>query len=156
MTRDMRVDPPVGLTNYDDVDVPLGWKLKDYPLHTHDWRLAFLNRMAEVGYIGLIEAAAHVYDCLNDPKALRCALIAQAAGVSGSGKLAVFNSLNCFLDDFLTLPALPPKLDGESLERRHAKVMLGWQTEHEREEAVVKKFAHILDGRRSVSDAPAN
>ena len=147
MTRDMCFDPHVGLTDYDDEDVPMGWKLKDYPLHTHDWRSAFLNRVAEVGYIGLIEAAAHVYDCLSEPKALRCALIAQLSGVNGSGKLGIFNGLQSFLDDFLTLTALPPKVRGESLESRHAKVMSGWQTEREREEALIWKFAWILDGK---------
>ena len=149
MTSESRITRhSVELTDYGDEDIPVGMRLGTYLLHTPKWRAAFLVRLTEVGYVGLIEAATRIYDLLNEPKEVRCAFIAQRAGASGSGKHAIYCALHNFLDEFLTMPVLSLAPSGESLEQWHARVMSGWQTEHEREEAVVKEFAMILDGRQ--------
>lgn len=134
------------LTDYGDPDVPLGPKLRAYPLDSHQWRTAFLTRLTEVGYIGLIEASGHVYQLLEEPKDNRCKLLAAHAQMVGSGKLAVFQALERFLDDYLCAPSLPVLAEAECVDTWHGMVKARWQTEQDREVALINEFAFILDG----------
>lgn len=128
-------------TDYGDPEwVPLGPKLSSYFLHTVEWREAFLERLVAVGAVALIEAATRVYDLLSEPKDYRCARIAQAGGVSGSGKIAVVNALQAYLDEWLQLPSLIPASSFDDLEGWHAATMAKWASEQERERWVVRKF----------------
>lgn len=130
-------------------DVPYGPKLGSYLLHTPEWREAFLERLVAVGEPALLEAAARVYDLLNEPKDYHCALIAKAAGVSGGGKHAVVKTLRAFIDEWLQPPqAFPSISPGQDLGGWHGAAMQIWKVEHEREAWVVRKFAAALDGKK--------
>lgn len=139
----------VEVTDYGDRDIPVGLRLSAYPLHTDEWRQAFLDRLTQVGYIGLLEAAGHVYDLLFEPKRVHCALVAQLVGVPGAGKLAIYNSLRTFLDDYLYMEPVPPFAPRESLEGWDARVRAKWRKEHEREAQLISSFACILNGEQS-------
>ena len=143
----------IELTNYGDEDIPAGPRLSAYPLHTDQWRQAFLDRLTMVGYIALIEATNHFYDTLIVPKDFHCALVAQLAGVNGSGKLAIYNALRNFLNDFLTVTPLPPSRPDESLEHWHARVMARWERVREREKLLIIAYASILNGDQPLKPA---
>lgn len=135
-------------TNYgDDDDTPYGPRLSSFYLHTPEWREAFLERLVEVGEVALIEATARVYDLLEEPKATRCALIAESAKVSGMGKLAILNALKAYLEEWLQAPPVLPSASRQrSLEAWRATAINTWASEQKRERAVVRKFAAILNG----------
>jgi hypothetical protein len=136
-------------TDYGDPEwIPLGPKLSSYPLHADEWRHAFLERLVAVGSIGVIEAASHVYELLAPPKDYRCAHIAQLAGVKEAGKLALVIVLNAFIEEWLgELGSLPISDNYATLHDWNEAVHSVWASEAEREQAVVAKFATILDGR---------
>ena len=88
------------------------------------------------------------------PKEFRCALVAQLANVSGSGKLAIYNSLEKFLDEFLVMPPVPPSNPGESLDDYHHRVMGLWKQEAEREQQLIRSFASILNAEPPMAAPP--
>lgn len=135
-----------GLSDYGDRDIPIGLRLNAYPLHTCRWRQAFLDRLAQVGYVGLIEASARVYDLLLSPKHYRCAVVAKLAGVEGSGKQAIYCALKRFLDDFLEMRPIPATERGQNLEEWHKRVLAHWHDEEERQRLTIISFADILNG----------
>lgn len=139
-------------TDYGDAEgIPFGPRLSSYLLHTPEWREAFLERLVAVGEPALLEAASRVYDLLAEPKAYYCALIAKAAGVSGTGKVALVTTLQAFLDEWLQpTPPLPPASPGQGLSEWHAAATQVWRSESEREAWVVKKFAAALNGQTAV------
>lgn len=139
---------PAGWTDYGVEDALIGPKLSSYPLHTQEWREAFLQRLVDVGEEVLLEAVSHAWSLLARPKTARASAIAAAAGVDGKGKKALWNVLKRFMDEFLTLDFLPkatvpPSVD---LQRFHMAQMCAWTNEQERERAVVKHYAVILGG----------
>jgi hypothetical protein len=101
-----------------------------------------------VGYIALIEGSGHVYDLLFEPKNFHCALVAQLAGVEGSGKQAIYNALRYFLDEFLTVAPVPSIKPDEKLAYWHARVMAKWEQDREREKQLIVTFSSILNGEQ--------
>lgn len=139
-------------TNYGGAnETPWGPRLSSYHLHTQEWRQAFLERMVAVGEPALLEATARVYDLLEEPKEYRCALIAQGAGVTGSGKIAILNTLRAFLDEWLMQPALPSPGSMGALRDWHRAAMQVWTSEQGREKWVIWKFATALNGELPVT-----
>lgn len=136
----------IELTNYGDEDIPVGPRVSAYPLNTAEWRQAFLTRFVDVGYVALDEAADHVYDLLIRPRGYHCALVAQLANVRGSGRSAVFNTLRSFLDEWLQAPSMPSIHDFTTIADWHRAVHANWSTEHDREKAVIVKYAAWLNG----------
>ncbi|MFN2099617.1 hypothetical protein [Altererythrobacter sp. MF3-039] len=129
-------------------DIPVGPRLSSYHLHTAEWREAFLERLVAVGEPALLEATSRVYELLAEPKDYRSALIAKAAGVTGIGKIAILYTLQAFLDEWLqpTQP-LPPPSSFEDVQSWHKAATRVWNSDSEREQWVVKKFAAVLDGK---------
>jgi hypothetical protein len=134
------------LTNYADDDVPTGPRLSTYPLDTQEWRQAFLERLFYVGYVGVMEATAHVYDLLAPPKEYRCALIGQLTGMAGTGKLVIYTLLTRFLEEMLSMEAVPGFHPNENLEHWHARVRAKWDREWEREKHLIGDYATLLNG----------
>lgn len=148
MRRSDQALSSAGWTDYGGAnDTPYGPRLSSYFLHTQEWREAFLERLVAIGEPGLFEAAARVYDLLAEPKGYYCAMIAQAAKVTGSGKLVILKVLKAFLDEWLQpLGPLSAGSGAKSLEDWHVATMQAWVTENERERWVVMKFAAALNG----------
>ena len=61
---------------------------------------------------GLLMAVNHVWDCLEKPRGLRCAQMAQKIGKTGTGKRAFMRFIKRFLDETvyeLQVPDLPDR-----------------------------------------------
>lgn len=147
MERVDRASLSAGWTDYGGVnDTPYGPRLSSFLLHSQEWREAFLERLVAIGEPGLLEAVTRVYALLEEPKDYHCAVIAQAAGVTGSGKLAILKTLQAFLDEWLQPPGTMPFFrEGQSLEAWHETAMQAWSAENEREVWVVQKYAAALN-----------
>ena len=129
-------------------DVRFGPRVSSFPLHTSEWREAFLERLMEAASLAEFEATSRVYDLLLQPKKFHCAAMAKLAGVPGSGKVAILNVLRAYMDEWVGPPmqSLPPISDFDTMDDWNAHVHAGWASENARERWVVKKYAAILNG----------
>lgn len=133
-------------TDYGIEGVPVGPKLNSFPLHTQEWRVAFLRRLLEVGGEGLLEATSHVWDLLCRPKAARATAIGLAAGAGGMGKKALHNALSAFMEEWMGDMSPPAVPDPSNVDSVHQAYLAHWAKEQEREEEVVARYAALLGG----------
>ena len=120
-------NPDANWTDYGDEDIPVGPRLSAYLLHTDEWRQAFLERLTQVGYIGLIEASERVYAFSPSRRTSVARSWPNSPMYSGSGKLAIYNSLKKFLDEFLVMPPVPPSNPAKAWTTTIARVMGLWE-----------------------------
>jgi hypothetical protein len=132
-----------------DWDEPqLGPPLNAYQLHLRSGREAFLERLVAIGEPGVFSAVAHVWGSLARPAEARCTQMGLLAGTGGKGKVALRKVLTAFISEWLghEMLTLPRWAGGQPLVDWHQKVVRIWAHENEREIAVVRKFAAILNG----------
>lgn len=76
--------------------------LNAYNLSQSEGRFAFLWALYnDYQEDGLLMAVNHIWDCLDKPRGLRCALMAQKVGKTGTGKRALMRFIKRFLDETL-------------------------------------------------------
>ena len=107
----------------------------------------FLYQYCYYGEPLLLSAVSHIWDSLAEPRELRCALIGQASGAGGTGKLALVQMLGQMLEQCSEIGAvLPDKAGYDGPEAYHQAVMNHWTVSYEQERALCKAYGDILDG----------
>ncbi|NAZ36155.1 hypothetical protein [Rubellimicrobium sp. CFH 75288] len=135
---------------------PVPPPLHAFPLHLREGRLGFLRALADYhGEAGLFAAVAHVWASLAPPEEVRCAVMAQRAGCSGRGKVALRRVLRRFLCetfDCFERPAL--WRDVEGMEAMHAAFLAHAEAIAADMDAVAARYETILDGRDPAAPPP--
>lgn len=123
-------------------------KLASFPLHTHEWRLAFLRELYMQGYPALLEGVSHAWALMERPKAARCTYVGLLAGTGGTGKKALYNFFRQMIADALaTMHRIPPIDDFSSLARWNDAVHAQWRDEEAEVDRVIERYALLLVGR---------
>lgn len=137
---------PDGWTDYGLEDAAWGPKLSAYALGVQEQREAFLIRLAEIGEPALLEAVSHIWSLLLSPKTTKCAAMAVSAGVSGAGKVALWNVLASFIAEYVSVEFMMPPEPGRGPHATHAAFTAMWADEANRERAVLARYSDILNG----------
>ena len=115
-------------------------------------REEFLYQYCYYGEPLLLAAVAHIWDSLAEPRQLRCALIGQACGTGGSGKLALALMLNQMLHECCEIGAvLPDKAGYGGPDDYHRAVTDHFATTYDQERALCRAYSAILDGANSAA-----
>ena len=131
-------------------------KLASFPLHTHEWRLAFLRELYMQGYPALLEGVSHAWALMERPKAARCTYVGLLAGTGGKGKKALYNFFRQMIADALdTMHRIPPIDDFPSLARWNDAVYAQWHDEEAEVDRIIERYALLLVGR-TVPPSPGN
>ncbi len=111
-------------------------------------RRDLLWALSESGAGALEAAAIAVWSQLASPRGRRCAAIAQLAGATGSGRVALCRVLGQFLSEMERIePGDLPDIDCfESIADWHAACSLYFAEADDMLSAVVAKYDFILDG----------
>jgi len=155
-TLDVLADPPS-----DVVDIPADYllpkapepliALNTYNLSQSDGRFAFLWALYnDYQEDGLLMAVNHIWDCLDTPRSLRCALMAQKVGKTGNGKRALVRFLRRFLDETLyefEIPDLPDRKTYANFDAWNADCLVHFDRLETRMSAIIARYEAILDGR---------
>lgn len=136
---------------------PLG----DYNLSQPDGRFAFLWALFnDYQEDGLLMAVNHVWACLGTPRSVRCALMAQKVGKTGTGRRALMRFLSRFLEETLhefEIPDLPDRESYLAFEDWSADCLAHFERLETRMSAIIARYEAILDGRepQNVKPVPA-
>lgn len=122
--------------------------LAAFPLQDAHGRWMFLWQLSKRGEEAIFEAVAHVWASLEKPKAIRCSMMGQAAGVGGTGKQALRKVLARFIGEFnaVELTDLPDQKDYDSFEAWNVAANASFEADFAGVDAVTKKYAAILNG----------
>jgi hypothetical protein len=136
--------------------------LNAYNLAQPEGRFAFLWALYnDYQEDGLLMAANHVWNCLDTPRSLRCALMAQKVGKAGTGRKAPVRFLKRFLDETLyefEVPDLPDRQSYDSFEAWNDDCLAHFDDLNARMSKIIARYEAILDGRepKDVRPAPAD
>lgn len=121
--------------------------LTSFALHEPRQRQAFLGEFCRIGEPALFEAVSHIWSSLAQPQEARCTAMGVAAGTGGTGKKALMNLLHGCLEEILAWEhPLPRPEECGSVDEWHAAAMAAFAGEAAREEAVLERYATIIDG----------
>jgi len=127
--------------------------LNVYNLSQPDGRFAFLWALYnDYQEDGLLMAVNHVWDCLDTPRGLRCALMAQKVGKTGTGKRALVRFIRRYLDETLyefDVPDLPDRDLYETFDAWNADCLAHFDSLDQGMSAIIARYEAILDGRDS-------
>lgn len=133
--------------------------LSAYNLSQPDGRFAFLWALFDdYQEDGLLMAVNHVWDCLDKPRGLRCAIMAQKVGKTGTGRRALLRFLSRFLEETLhefEIPDLPDRNAYISFEDWNAACLAHFERVEMRLTAITARYEAILDGREPHDVLPA-
>ena len=125
-------------------DPPL---LTNYSLDDQEERADFLYQYCWYGEPLLMGAVAHIWDSLAEPRLLRCALIGQASGAGGTGKMALVNMLNKMLTECnLIGTEVPGRSSHPRTDAYHGAMMDHFSAMAAEERALCQAYGEILDG----------
>jgi hypothetical protein len=132
--------------------------LSGYNLRQPDGRFAFLWALFnDYQEGGLLMAVNHVWACLDKPRGLRCALMAQKVGETGTGRRALLCFLSRFLEETLhefKIPDLPDRNAYISFEQWNADCLAHFERLELRMTAIIARYEAILDGREPQDTKP--
>jgi hypothetical protein len=121
--------------------------MDSYSLADPEQRADFLYQYCWYGEPLLLAAVSHIWDSLAEPREWRCALIGQACGAGGTGKMALVNMLNQMLAECnLIGTVVPDKASHAGPDRYHGAMMDHFSTMAEQERALCHAYGEILDG----------
>lgn len=126
---------------------PLGAYNLSQPEGRFGFLWALFNDYQEVG---LLMAVNHVWSCLGTPRSLRCALMAQKVGKTGTGRRALMRFLSRFLKETLhefEIPDLPDRNAYVSFEEWNADCLAHFERLELRMSDIIARYEAILDGR---------
>lgn len=106
---------------------------------------------------GLLVAVNHVWDCLDKPRGLRCALMAQKVGKAGTGKRALMRFIKRFLDETLyefEVPILPDRQAYDSFDAWNDACLAHFEELNKRMSKIIARYEAILDGREPEDERP--
>ncbi len=130
--------------------------LNAYNLSQPEGRFAFLWALYnDYQEDGLLMAVNHVWDCLDTPRSLRCALMAQKVGKSGTGKQALMRFLKRFLGETLyefEVPDLPNREAYLHFDEWNDACLEHFDRLNKRMSRIVARYETILDGREPQDD----
>lgn len=133
--------------------------LNAYNLAQPEGRFAFLWALYnDYQEDGLLMAANHVWNCLDTPRSLRCALMAQKVGKAGTGRKALVRFLKRFLEETLyefEVPDLPDRQAYDSFESWNDDCLAHFDDLNARMSKIIARYEAILDGRDSANVQPA-
>lgn len=133
--------------------------LSAYNLSQPDGRFAFLWALFDdYQEDGLLMAVNHVWACLDKPRGLRCALMAQKVGKTGTGRRALLRFLSRFLEETLhefEIPDLPDRNAYISFEDWSAACLAHFERVEMRLTEIIARYEAILDGREPHDVLPA-
>lgn len=125
--------------------------LSAYNLSQPDGRFAFLWALfSDYQEGGLLIAVNHVWACLDTPRSVRCALMAQKVGKTGTGRRALLRFLGRFLEETLhefEIPDLPDRNAYISFEEWNADCLAHFERLEMRMSAIMARYEAIMDGR---------
>jgi hypothetical protein len=125
--------------------------LNSYNLAQPDARFAFLASLYhDYQENGLLIAVNHVWDCLDKPRSVRCALMAQKVGKTGTGRRALVRFFRRFLDETLyefDVPDLPDRDAYETFEVWNTECLSHFERLETRMATIIARYEAILDGR---------
>ncbi|MGZ2411014.1 hypothetical protein ACUXST_000411 [Sphingomonas sp. F9_3S_D5_B_2] len=117
-----------------------------FPLHIPDGRKQFLAEFTRWGEPALFEAVGHLWNSLKPPKAFHAAAIAQAAGISGSGKSVLSKFLMTMLVEALSLSLPVPQPEAfESMEEWNVATIQTFAAEHAHHDDVIERYAAHME-----------
>ena len=133
--------------------------LSAYNLAQPEGRFAFLWALYnDYQEDGLLMAASHVWNCLDTPRGLRCALMAQQVGKAGTGRKALVRFLKRFLQETLhefEVPNLPDRQAYDSFEAWNDDCLAHFDDLTARMSKIIARYEAILDGREPKDVRPA-
>ena len=125
--------------------------LNAYNLSQPSGRFAFLwSLYNDYQEDGLLMAVNHVWNFLDKPRSLRCALMAQKVGKAGTGRKALLRFLSRFLEEALyefEVPDLPDRSAYQSAEEWNTDCLAHFTRLEARMTAIIARHEAILDGR---------
>lgn len=132
--------------------------LNAYNLSQPEGRFAFLWALYnDYHEDGLLTAVNHVWDCLDKPRSLRCALMAQKVGKTGTGKRALMRFIKRFLDETLyefEVPDLPDREAYQNFEGWNDACLRHFDDLNKRMSKIIARYEAILDGRDPEHELP--
>lgn len=130
--------------------------LNAFNLATSDGRFAFLSSLYhDHQEQGLMMAVSHVWSSLGSPKSARCNKMAATLGLPGTGKIALKNVIQAFLQESLhkfDFPDLPERSDFGSSDEWSAACIQHFESIEESFEKILAKYEAVLDGREPEPD----
>jgi hypothetical protein len=97
---------------------------------------------------GIIAATNHVWDCLEEPKAVKAKQIGNFVGVAGRSKSAIRHALERFLQDTASIqvPDLPDKQLDQSFEEWNDECILHFQQLERHLNVYLVRYSIALNG----------
>lgn len=130
-------------------------KLGQFPLHSHEWRVAFLLELYMQGYPALLEAVSRAWDLMKRPKAARCTHVGLLAGTGGKGKKALYNFFRAMITEALAVGRPIPKIaDYASLDAWHDAVQQQQLSECHEVDQIIQRYAWTLVGEARKAKQP--
>ncbi len=126
--------------------------LNTFNLSTEDGRLAFLwSLYHDHQDHGLLAAVSHTWSSLGSPKTARCNKMAAMLGLPGTGKIALKNVIQAYLQEALydfDFPDLPEQSDFGSFDEWNDACLKHFDTVQQSFGKILAKYEAILDGRQ--------
>jgi hypothetical protein len=117
-----------------------------YSLVCDGGRRGFLEAYIWRGEAALFEAVNHMWDSLNPPKAVHCALIGLMAGSGGTGKCALIRFLRKGLREALDDGLVQPTSGYGDIHEFHAASMTYFEASYAHYLNAVQKYADLMNG----------